>query len=116
MAPYRAMQWLNYVVTDLHKGMTVMFSPYIDDESKASFAEGNLAERFEHVGAHLADHDYLLGDAFSVADAYLYNVLCWPVRVNIDLSKYGAIQAFMARMGDRPSVRAARRAEGLPVR
>ncbi|MDY0746757.1 glutathione transferase GstA [Paucibacter sp. R3-3] len=116
MARYEAMQWLNYIATDLHKGMAVMFSPYVDEASKSRFAEGNLSERFAYINAHLAERPFLLGEQFSVADAYLYNVLCWPVRVGIDLSKYDAIQAFMARMAQRPSVRASRKAEGLPVR
>lgn len=113
---YRAMQWLNYVATDLHKGMAVMFSPFVDAESKARFAEGNLASRFAYVDQHLSRNDYVLGEAFSVVDAYLYNVLRWPVRVNIDMSPYAAIQKFMERMIQRPAVRAALKAEGLPVR
>ena len=113
---YRAMQWLNYVATDLHKGMAVMFSPFVDAESKTRFAEGNLASRFAYIDQHLSSNDYVLGEAFSVVDAYLYNVLRWPVRVNIDLSPYAAIQKFMARMIQRPAVRAALKAEGLPVR
>ncbi|OWQ44171.1 glutathione transferase GstA [Roseateles noduli] len=112
---YRAMQWLNYVATDLHKGMAVMFSPFIDAESKTRFAEGNLASRFAYIDQHLSSNDYVLGEAFSVVDAYLYNVLRWPVRVNIDMSPYAAIQRFMERMIQRPAVRAALKAEGLPV-
>ena len=110
---YKALAWLNFVATDLHRGMAVMFSPFVDAASKRNFAEGNLAQRFEYVESHLATHEHLLGERFSVADAYLFNVLCWPVRVNIDLSKYASIQAFMARMGQRPSVRASLEAEAL---
>ena len=113
---YDALAWLNYVATDLHKGMAVMFSPFIDAASKTGFADGNLATRFAYIEAHLTENDYLLGAQFSVADAYLYNVLCWPVRVDIDLSQHGAIARFMLRMEQRPSVRAARKAEGLPAR
>ncbi|UPG89983.1 glutathione transferase GstA [Luteibacter aegosomaticola] len=115
MARYRAMEWLNYVATDLHKGMAVMFSPLVDPESKTRFAEGNLASRFDYVNEHLASQPYLLGDTFSVADGYLFNVLSWAPRVNIDLSGYTAIQAFMARMKERPSVRASLDAEGVTL-
>ncbi|MDN6859240.1 glutathione transferase GstA [Pseudomonas sp. CAN2814] len=113
---YRALAWVNYVATDLHRGMALMFSPLVDRESKARFAEGNLAGKFDYLDAHLADHDYLMGAQFSVADAYLYNVLCWPVRVGVDISGYRFIEAFMARMEQRPSVGAAREAEGLGPR
>ncbi|MGF6771492.1 glutathione S-transferase [Paraburkholderia sp. GAS199] len=113
---YRALEWLNYVATDLHKGMAVMFSPFVDKASKVDFANGNLAERFAYIDSHLAKNEYLLGDRFSVADGYLYNVLCWPPRVGIDLSRYAAIEQFMLRMEQRPSVRASREAEGLAPR
>lgn len=113
---YRALEWINAVATDLHRGMATMFSPFIDDASKARFAEGYLRGRFAYIDDHLSTRDYVLGSAFCVADAYLYNVLCWPVRVGIDLSGYAAIERFMQRMERRPSVQAARAAEGLPPR
>lgn len=112
---YKALEWLNFVATDLHKGMAVMFSPLVDAASKASFAQGNLAGKFAYIDEHLSTNDYVLGAKFSVADAYLYNVLSWPPRVNIDISAYQAIQRFMARMEQRPSVRAALEAERLSV-
>ncbi|WP_285424700.1 glutathione transferase GstA [Pseudomonas sp. efr-133-TYG-103a] len=110
---YEAMEWLNYVATDLHKGMAVMFSSFVDADSKRRFAEGNLANVFANIDGHLSTHDYLLGDRFSLADAYLFNVLTWPSRVNIDLSGYAHIQQFLGRMELRPAVRAALIAEGL---
>lgn len=108
---YKVMEWLNFVASDLHKGMAVMFSPFIDKASKISFAQGNLASRFEYIEEHLSANDYVLGDQFSVADAYLYNVLRWPPRVDIDLSPYTAIHRFMQRMELRPTVIAALAAE-----
>lgn len=110
---YRALEWLNFVASDLHKGMAVMFSPYLDADTKKRFADGNLTSKFVYIDEHLSTHDYVLGADFSVADAYLYNVLSWPPRVNIDLSGYAAIQRFMVRMGQRASVRAALEAERL---
>ncbi|WP_194939503.1 glutathione binding-like protein, partial [Pseudomonas aeruginosa] len=102
-----------YVGFWFHCSPNPMFSPFIDAASKASYAEGNLASRFAYVDAHLASHEYLMGSQFSVADAYLYNVLCWPPRVGVDITRYAAIQAFMTRMEQRPSVQAALEAEGI---
>lgn len=113
---YTALEWLNFVASDLHKGMAVMFSPLVDAASKARFAAGNLVSRFEHIEAHLTGRDYVLGEQFCVADAYLYNVLSWPPRVNLDLSAYTSIQRFMARMEERPSVRESLEAEGLAAK
>lgn len=110
---YTALAWLNYIATDLHKGMAVMFSPLVDKPSKTAFADGNLHPRFAYIDAHLASNTYLLGEHFSVADAYLYNVLTWPNRVDIDISGYRSILAFMERMESRASVYASLKAEGL---
>jgi glutathione S-transferase len=110
---YTALEWLNFVATDLHKNFAVMFSPVLDAASKAAFAEKNLIGKFAYVDRHLSTHDYVLGETFSVADAYLYNVLRWPGHVNLEISGYAAIQAFMTRMEQRSSVRASLAGEGL---
>jgi glutathione S-transferase len=112
MERYRALEWLNYIATDMHKGYANLFYPYLDNASKARFIEGNLSTRFAYLDDHLSRRQYLLESGFSVADAYLYNILSWSPRVNVDLSAYPAIRAFMARMGDRPTVRASLEAEG----
>lgn len=112
---YRALEWLNYIATDMHKGYATLFSPFLDEGSKARFIEGNLGTRFEYLDNHLTSNDYLLGTDFSVADAYLYNILTWSPRVNVDLSAYASIQRFMLRMEERPSVRASIEAEGLSL-
>lgn len=110
---YTALEWLNFVATDLHKGMAVMFSSLIDKTSKSKFAEGNLINKFEYIDAHMSNKEYILGDQFSVADAYLYNVLSWAPRVNLDITKYNHVQKFMERMETRPAVRASLEGEGL---
>lgn len=114
-ARYTALEWLNFVASDLHKGMAVMFSPFLDELTKKRFADGNLTNKFAYIDQHLSRNDYVLGAQFSVADAYLYNVLSWPRRVKIDITGYACIQKFMARMERRASVRAALEAEGLQV-
>jgi glutathione S-transferase len=113
---YRALEWLNYVATDMHKGYATLFSPFLDDASKTRFIDGNLSTRFEYLDDHLSRNDYLLGAEFSVADAYLYNILTWSHRVNVDLSAYASVQRFMARMAQRPSVRASLEAEGISLK
>ncbi|WP_406236043.1 glutathione transferase GstA [Isoptericola jiangsuensis] len=112
---YTALEWLNFVASDLHKNMAVMFSPVVDAGTKARFAEANLVNKFEYIEEKLTGRDYVLGQRFSIADAYLYNVLSWTPRVNLDITGYAAIQQFMARMQARPSVRASLEAEGIAV-
>jgi len=104
--------WLNFVTSELHKTFSPLFNPAMPDEAKKIFRE-RLATRFAHLDKHLAKNEYLLGNAFSVADAYLFVVSNWASRVDVDLSPFANVLAYRKRVGARPAVQAALKAEGL---
>lgn len=112
MARYRLQEWLNFITSELHKGFSPLFNPAVPEEAKAVFRK-KLVERFTWVDGQLAGKNYLMGDAFSVADAYLFTVGSWAPHVGVDITGLANLGAFMARMGARPAVQAALRAEGL---
>lgn len=110
---YHLMEWLNFIATELHKGFSPLFNPRVPDETKAVFRE-RLAARIGIVVQALEGKDFLLGNkTFTVADAYLYTVLRWAPRMQIDLAQWPVLQAYMARISARPAVQAALEAEGL---
>jgi glutathione S-transferase len=82
------------------------------DAAKQFFRE-RLATRFQHLDKHLADNDYLMGKAFSVADAYLFTVSNWAAHTGVDLSGFANVLAYRKRVGARAAVQAAMQAEGL---
>ena len=82
------------------------------EEAKKIFRD-RLGTRFAHVNTHLASNDYLLGKDFSVADAYLFTISNWAARVDVDLSAHANLLAYRKRVGARPAVQAALKAEGL---
>jgi glutathione S-transferase len=108
----RLQSWLNFVSSELHKGFSPLFNPAMPDAAKQHFRE-RLATRFQHLDRHLADKEYLLGPAFSVADAYLFTVSNWAAHTGVDLSSFGNVLAYRKRVAARPAVQAAMRAEGL---
>ena len=108
----RLQEWLNYITSELHKGYSPLFRPDTPDVYKP-IAQENLKKKYAHVDAKLAGRDYLLGDTFTVADAYLFTVTSWAKYVNLDLSAYANVQAHSARVAARPKVQEALRAEGL---
>ena len=112
MARYRLMEWLNFISTELHKSFSPLFNPATPEDAKPMFRE-RLLGRFKWVDEQLAGKAYLLGDAFSVADAYLFVVSNWGQYVGVDLDGFANLQAFRARMAARPGVQAAMKAEGL---
>ena len=109
---YRAQEWLNFITSELHKGYSPLFRPTTPEDFKPVLRE-LLLKKYEFVDAKLAGKQYLMGDSFTVPDAYLFTVTNWAKHVGLDLSKFANLQAFMARMAARPAVQAALEAEGL---
>lgn len=112
MARYRLQEWLNFISTEVHKGMGPLFNPATSDEAKAA-AKTKVLGRLKWVDDQLAGKAFLMGDAFSVADAYLYVMAFWTTHLSIDISHLPNLSAFAARTAARPSVKAALKAEGL---
>ena len=112
LARYHLMETLNFISTELHKGFSPLFDPTAPDALKAA-ARSRLATRIAMVEQMLGESDYLSGAQFTVADAYAFVVLGWSRHVNVDLSAYPRVQAFLARIAQRPAVHEAMLAEGL---
>jgi glutathione S-transferase len=100
---YRVQEWLNFIATEIHKTFAPLFGG--SDEAKEQ-ARARLSKRFDFVDKALEGHSYLVGDAFGVADAYLFNMLTWTTFSGIDLAKWPSLRAFFARVKERPSVQA----------
>ena len=112
MARYRLQEWLNFITSELHKGIGGLFNAAMPEEAKA-LMRTKAADRLKWVDSQLEGKSYLMGDAFSVADAYLFTVTNWTRHVGIDISALKNLGAFQARMAARPAVQAALKAEGL---
>ena len=104
--------WLNFIGTELHARFGPLFSPATPADYKPMVSE-KLMSRLTWVDGQLAGKQYLMGDAFSVADAYLFNVSNWAGFVGLDISGLANLAALRARIAARPAVQAAMKAEGL---
>ena len=109
---YQLMELLNYITSELHKSYGPLFNPKISADWKASIL-ANLDKKFEWLSRFLEGKTYLMGAAFTVADAYLFTVLRWSGRVGVDLAKWPALAAYCARVEQRPKVQQALKDEGL---
>lgn len=112
LARYHAIEWLNYVATEMHKGFSPLFNPKTPDEYK-TIARDKLTTQFIYLDSVLEKQDYLLGQRFSIADAYLFTVLRWAFAMQFELSKYPHLSAYFNRVAARPAVEATLSAEGL---
>ena len=112
MERYRLMEILNFISSEVHKNFSPVFNPSASADWKKAAIE-NLGKRFDWLSAHLGNRRYLLGDAFTAADAYLFTVLNWSRHAGIDLTKWPVLEAYQSRVGHRPKVQEALKAEGL---
>ncbi|WP_157267476.1 glutathione transferase GstA [Azohydromonas aeria] len=112
MERYRLMEWLNFITSELHKSFGAFFTPGMPDDAKALY-RARLRQKLQYVDDQLAGKSYLMGDAFSVADAYLFTVTNWAEPTQVDIADLANLQAFRQRMLQRPAVQAAMKHEGL---
>lgn len=111
-ARYELQSWLSFISTELHKPMGSLFNPAQSQDWKAA-AQALLSKRLGWLVGELGEREFLLGDRFSVADGYLFTVLGWAGLVGFSLDPWPSLQAYRARIGARPKVIEALKAEGL---
>jgi len=109
---YRMQEMLGYVNSEIHKAYSPLFNPSAPaatvDERKAY-----LKKRYKLIDERLAGRQYLFGDQFTAADAYLFTITNWAGTVKLDLSEYANLAAFQKRVAARPAVQEAMRAEKM---
>lgn len=108
---YELQSWLNFVATEIHKGFSPLFNPNVGDYKNAVI--DRLLGRLKWVDGELAGRQYLMGNQFTVADGYLYTITGWAAPMKIDLSGLKNLAAWRERVGQRPAVQRAMKAEGL---
>ncbi|HEX4242241.1 MAG TPA: glutathione transferase GstA, partial [Steroidobacteraceae bacterium] len=108
---YRLMEVLNYITSELHKSYGPLFNPKISADWRASIIAG-FDKKFAWLSKLLESRTYVMGNTFTVADAYLFTVLRWSPRVGIDLARWPTLAAYVARVEQRPKVQQALKDEG----
>lgn len=109
---YRLQEMLGYINGELHKSYSPLFNPATPSETRAD-REAYLKRRYGLIEKRLEGREYLFGNAFTVADAYLFTVTNWAPMLKVDLSAFPNLLAFQKRVAARPAVQAAMRVEGL---
>lgn len=109
---YRVQEWLGFIGMELHKGFAPLWNPLSSDDARR-MAVDHLKRRFGFVDRHLEQRAYLVGERFTVADAYGFAILNWTSFHKIDMADHPHLAGYMKRIAERPKVRQALQAEGL---
>lgn len=112
MEAYRVREWLGFISSEVHKVVSPLFRPTTPEATIAAQRE-LLGRRLAFVEKAIAGKQFLTGDKFTVADSYLFVILSWFGRVNVDFAPYPNLKAFHDRVKQRPAVVRAMTAEGL---
>ncbi len=117
MERIRLQEWLNFIATELHKGMSPLYNPKANDEFKASWRETRVEPRLDFLAKGLEGKQFLMGDTFTVADGYaFYTLKSWQGdRVKGSLEKWPVLKQYYQRLLERPSIKASLEAEAAPV-
>jgi glutathione S-transferase len=106
---YKVAEWLTFINSEIHKNFSPLFGN-VSDDVKAD-ARAKVVKRFDYVDSQLAGKQFLTGDAFTVADAYLFVMTTWSHHVKIELPEN--LRKFFDRVSKRPAVHQAMKEEGL---
>jgi glutathione S-transferase len=109
---YRLQEMLGYINSEIHKTYSPLFNPNTGEPQKEERKE-YLKKRYAYLEGLLTNREYLVGNKFSAADAYLFTVTNWAQYVKLDLAGFPNIQAFQKRVAARPAVQQAMKEEGL---
>ncbi len=109
---YQLMEILNFITSELHKTYSPLFNPKISADWKASVLL-NLNKKLAWVAGYLGNKAFLMGNTFTVADAYLFTVLRWSTHVGVDLTPWPVLTAYQSKVAQRPKVEQALKEEGL---
>ena len=112
MERYRLMEWLSFINSEIHKNFSPLFRAEAADAVK-EFARGMLTMRLDYLQGAVGAKSFLMGEQYTIADAYLFAVLGWGARVGVDLDKWPALQRLHERVGARPHSVEALKSEGL---
>jgi len=109
----RLQEWLNFIASELHKTFSPwLFHPEVGDPAQ-KYAKARLSDRFAFIERRLGDSPYLMGNKFTVADAYCFTIVGWSKFVGIDLAPYPRLASYIDRIAARPRVHEAMQAEGM---
>lgn len=109
---YKLQEWLAFISTEIHKSYAPLFDKTTPDQTKNACFD-KLDKRYSYVAEQLAQREFLSGDQFTIADAYLFITLLWADNFKIDLSKWPTLKEYKERIASRTSVQEAQAAEKI---
>jgi len=111
---YRTLEWLNYLTTEIHKGFSPFFNPNYPQEFRQTVMLPTLERKFQLIENHLKNNVYLMGENFTLPDAYLFVMLRWVVPVaKISFEKFPNLNRYFEALKKREAIQLSLKEENL---
>ncbi|WP_447956439.1 glutathione transferase GstA [Vreelandella sp. EE7] len=111
---YRLQEWLAFINSELHAGLAPLFNADLPEAAQRIFRD-KTARRIDYLESVLEQREYVMGDTFSSADAYLFTVLRWCIRFHIELVQWPSLLRYMKQIAERPAVKTALAIEAAQI-
>jgi len=112
---YRLLEWLQFIATELHKGMSPLYNPHVGGDYRKAVLD-RLGGRLTLLAGALTQQPFLSGERFTIADAYAFYALhSWQHAHKQDLARWPELADYYRRLVARPTIAAALEAEGIPA-
>lgn len=113
MQRYRTLEWLNFVGTDLHRYCAPLFWSRFSDDQKQNLFMPILSNKLNVVEKHLQNQPFLMGNALSIADSYLFVILIWLAKLKTSMTEWPSLVRYFNDMKAIKSVQRALEEEDL---
>jgi len=110
---YRVLEWVNYITTEVHKSFAGLFNPIVSDDIKGTLFIPMIKSKLNYINHELQDRKYLIGDHFTLPDAYLFVMLRWADSCKISLNEYPNLLSYQTELKVRSSIQKSLKEEGL---
>lgn len=109
---YRVLEWVNYVATEVHKSFGPLFNPTVPQQIKDDIFIPLIKSKYKYVNKHLQGNKFLLGEHFTLPDAYMFVMILWASHFNIDMKEYEHLYRYYSELKQRESVQKSLEEEG----
>ncbi|STX51401.1 glutathione S-transferase [Legionella busanensis] len=109
---YRVLEWVNYITTEVHKSFGALFNPKLSEQVKSNIFIPIIKSKLSFVNQHM-QQPYLMGNHFTIADAYLFVMLLWAKKFQLNLSEWPNLEQFAKELNQRASIKKSLQEEGI---
>ncbi len=101
---YQVIEWLSYISSDLHKSCGPFFNPTLSQDMKDNFFKPMLTKKIDYIENKLGKNVFLMGEQFTLPDAYLFVILSWFPKLGLDIQNWPNLVRYFDNLKNRKSI------------